>query len=148
MPIKKAAAVALIYGDMVLLGKRCKEWEGIPINYGGYWSFFGGSVEEGESPALCAARELLEETEIKVEAHNLKYISSFIEDDLEFIAYSYDVEEAILPTLNKEHTEYGWFKLNFLRNFIEKIDPKIIECVELYRRKADNKEASPSKKTK
>ena len=81
MPVNRVAAVALISGDMILLGKRTTEWNGVPLSadqYPGYWLLFGGGVEQGESPIKCALRELMEETCIEVEPHDLKYIYSFI----------------------------------------------------------------------
>ena len=35
---------------------------------GGYWEFPGGKIEQGESPAACAARELHEEMHVRIEA--------------------------------------------------------------------------------
>ena len=43
-----------------------------------------------------------------------------------------EVSEMVTPILDEEHTEYGWFNINSLGNFPEKIDPKIIECIKLY----------------
>ena len=135
MSIRRAAAVAVIYGDLILLGKRCTHYEGREVDFGGYWSVFGGSVEKGEGPIACASRELFEETKIKAPFHLLNFITSFSIGNLEFSVYSYEIKELVIPVLDFEHTEYGWFKLDFLRNFIEKIDPKIVECIEIYRRK-------------
>jgi len=35
------------------------------INFPGFWGFFGGTVEDGESPEYAAERELFEETGFK-----------------------------------------------------------------------------------
>ena len=138
MSVRRAAAVAVIHEDLILLGKRCTHYKGKEIPFGGYWSVFGGAVEEGESPIACASRELLEETKIEAPVYLLNYISSFDGDDLEFTVYSYEASELLIPVLDFEHTEYGWFKLDSLLNFTEKIDSKIVECIEIYRRKKDD----------
>ena len=136
MPVSRASAVGIIYEDLILLGKRVETYKGAPVSFPGYWSLFGGSVEKGESPIACAARELYEETAIKVSPHLLNYVTSFNDDSqLEFTVYAFESRELLIPTLNDEHTECGWFKLDSLKNFTEKIDPKIVECIEIYRRK-------------
>jgi 8-oxo-dGTP pyrophosphatase MutT (NUDIX family) len=138
MPINRAAATAVLCGDMILLGKRTESYKGTPVSYGGYWSLFGGSLEKGESLEECAARELLEEAVIKADPKSLKYVASFQEDNLEFIVYAHEVDDLLIPTLDLEHTEYGWFKIDYLKNFTEKIDPKIVECIEMYKEKTDD----------
>ena len=39
------------------------------------WNFFGGGIDEGESPAEAAARELFEEIKVRVNPSELKEIS-------------------------------------------------------------------------
>ena len=52
-PLALGAVTLVIWRQAVLLEKRADN---------GQWSFPGGSAEPGEEPALCAARELKEET--------------------------------------------------------------------------------------
>ena len=35
----------------------------------------------------------------------------------------------LYPKLNPEHTAYGWFKIDTLDSFSEKIDPKVVKSV-------------------
>tara|TARA_R100000808_G_C2145555_1_gene153393 strand:- start:853 stop:1284 length:432 start_codon:yes stop_codon:yes gene_type:complete len=129
---RRAAGVAIIFENSVLLAKRIEEYEGRPVPYGGYWSVFGGMVDEGESPFQAAARELWEEAEIKVPSSELKFIKRFPSLSCEFIFYVYKSSTLFTPKLNFEHSEYGWFSLETLDNFPEKIDHKIVECIQLY----------------
>jgi 8-oxo-dGTP diphosphatase len=55
-------AIAVVeWNGLFLIGERP---EGVPL--AGYWEFPGGKVEAGESPAVAAARECVEETGIEV----------------------------------------------------------------------------------
>jgi 8-oxo-dGTP diphosphatase len=56
---KVGIGIAVIKDNMVLLGKR-KGAHGV-----GDWAFPGGHLEFGETPELCAYRELLEETSLE-----------------------------------------------------------------------------------
>ena len=132
---KYAAGVAVLYQNSILLGKRIESWKGKPIPYGGYWSIFGGTIEEGENPMMCAVRELEEETQLKTSITDLKYIKKIIDGDVEFLFYVTELTELINPVLNEEHTEFGWFSIDSLNNFHSKIDPKIVECIGLYKEK-------------
>jgi len=130
---KHAAGVAVLYGSSILLAKRLEFWEGKPIPYGGYWSIFGGTIEEEENPMMCAVRELEEESQIKISITDLKFIKIIIDGGVEFVFYITELTELINPILNNEHTEFGWFSIDTLSNFHDKIDPKIVECVHLYK---------------
>ncbi len=59
--IEVAAAVIENREGRILIARRKAE-----ISLGGYWEFPGGKIENGESPAVCAARELREEMLIPV----------------------------------------------------------------------------------
>ena len=131
---KYAAGVAVLFQNSILLAKRIESWNGKPVPYGGYWSIFGGTIEEGENPMMCAVRELEEESEIKISITDLKFIKKIIDHDVEFVFYVTEVSSLINPVLNEEHTEFGWFSIDALSNFQEDIDPKIVECILLHRR--------------
>ena len=129
-----AAGVAVLFQNSILLAKRVESWNGKPVPYGGYWSIFGGTIEEGENPMMCAVRELEEESRIKISITDLKFIKKIIDHDVEFVFYVTEVPSLINPVLNEEHSEFGWFSIDALNNFQEDIDPKIVECILLHRR--------------
>ena len=128
-PVSRAAAIAPLYGNAILLGKRLELHQGKPVPYGGYWSIFGGRLNEGENPMCGAVRELEEETEIKVSIKDLRFVTRLVNTDSEFIFYFTELPSLINPVLNFEHTEYGWFRIDSLDTFPEKIDPKILKCI-------------------
>jgi len=133
-PVNKyAAGVAVLFQNSILLAKRVESWNGKPVPYGGYWSIFGGTIEEGENPMMCAVRELEEEAQIKISITDLKFIKKIIDHDVEFVFYVTEIKSLINPILNEEHSEFGWFSMNTLNNFHDKVDPKIVECVNLYK---------------
>lgn len=134
-PVNKyAAGVAVLFQNSILLAKRVESWNGKPVPYGGYWSIFGGTIEEGENPMMCAVRELEEESQIKISITDLKFIKKIIDHDVEFVFYVTEVPSLINPVLNEEHSEFGWFSIDTLNNFQEDIDPKIVECTLLHQR--------------
>ena len=48
----------------ILLQKKTYDYPTVP---GGYWCFFGGELEKGETPKECIKREIEEEIGIKIE---------------------------------------------------------------------------------
>ncbi len=57
-----AAAVIENREGRILIARRKAE-----ISLGGYWEFPGGKMEAGETAAECAARELREEMDVRIE---------------------------------------------------------------------------------
>lgn len=64
--IEVAAAVIENREGRILIARRKAE-----ISLGGYWEFPGGKIENGESPAVCAARELREEMDVRIETGDI-----------------------------------------------------------------------------
>ena len=64
---KEVASIAVISGDRLLMGKR---------NDNGRFTLPGGHLNPGEKPLAGAARELLEETGIKVDPKDLDHLGS------------------------------------------------------------------------
>ena len=87
-------------GDELLVLLRCAA-------DGGYWHTVAGGVEEGESYADAAARELREE--VALEANPIDLEASYVYDDSVVVqAFLIDVPEGWEPTLNEEHDDYRW----------------------------------------
>jgi 8-oxo-dGTP pyrophosphatase MutT (NUDIX family) len=135
LTFSRASGVILFYGDLVLLSKRItfdtNRGVKMPVPYGGYWSPFAGAVEEGESPIGAAARELWEESGLKVGAHELKYIREIPkEGGGVFILYANELDNLFAPSLNFEHTEYGYFKIDSLQASPSPVCPRIVEAIQ------------------
>lgn len=64
--IDVAAAVIENREGRILIARRKVE-----ISLGGYWEFPGGKIENGETPAECATRELREEMDIHIETGDI-----------------------------------------------------------------------------
>ena len=130
----KASGVAVFYGSTVLLAKRSKNCyiTGKPAPFGGYWSIFAGALEANEKPKECAAREALEEANIKLDPNKFKYINTITDGKIKLRMYAVESNKILYPKLNPEHTAYGWFDVNTLSSFTEKIDPKITKSVIKY----------------
>ena len=131
-PFKRVAAVAPLYGDLVLLGKRITHCplDGREIGYGGYWSPFGGTVEEGESSIEAARRELEEETLIKTEISFITYVGEIALEEGEYILYAHELSELFMPTLNFEHTEYGYFRIDSLQVAPSPVCPEVAAALQ------------------
>jgi len=88
----------------------CKRQDGHGVVYGGMWSVPSGGIEEGEEPDEAAVREFFEETQVKipideitlVEVDNSKY-------NRDFYIYHHHSSDYFEPTLDFEHTDWGWF---------------------------------------
>lgn len=135
--VKRASGVSIICGDQILLGKRCLEWEGKPATLGGYWSIFGGSIEEGENSMICAIRELKEETGIEVPFHLLSYVKDIYNETIcgsitRFSVYFAGLLYQPEIVLNDEHTDYIWFDIKKIDDFPYKIKPDLVDCIKMY----------------
>lgn len=128
---KKASGIAVIFKDLVLLGKRSKTCylTGDSVAFGGYWSIFGGTIEPNETEKEAASREFFEETKISIDHNKLKFIKKIQNDDCDFSIYAFFSDKILFPNLNKEHTEYGWFKISCLGMINGPIDPKISKAI-------------------
>jgi 8-oxo-dGTP pyrophosphatase MutT (NUDIX family) len=73
---------------------------------GGYWHTVAGAVEEGESYAEAAQRELREEIGLAAQPVDLE--RTYVYDEVQVRAFLVDVGDGWEPTLNEEHDEYRW----------------------------------------
>lgn len=94
--------------SQVLLLKRTKDHK----DYPNQWTLPGGKVDLGETPDVCAYRELLEETGIVMKAFEQAPLflvgrESIISSYTNLEAFEEDTLPKVFP--NREHVEYGWF---------------------------------------
>jgi 8-oxo-dGTP pyrophosphatase MutT (NUDIX family) len=126
---RDCSGIAVLCGDFILLNKRIELYKGQPVPFGGYWSIFGGAIDTGESPLLSAQRELLEESGIKCSIKNIFYADTLNQKTGKFHIHYCFQKELVIPTLNFEHTESGWFNIFNLGSFPDKIDHNIIDII-------------------
>tara|TARA_R110000824_G_scaffold182512_8_gene363464 strand:- start:477 stop:860 length:384 start_codon:yes stop_codon:yes gene_type:complete len=104
-----ASGVLVKFGNSVLLCKRSKM-----CNFARHWSVPAGGIEERETPEGAARRELFEETRIEAKGLSLlaetEGLGSAERGPEPFFVYLYETEELLLPILDFEHTEYGYFR--------------------------------------
>jgi 8-oxo-dGTP pyrophosphatase MutT (NUDIX family) len=132
--MKIASGIGIIYKDLILLARRVELWNGKPIPLGGYWSIFGGTCENKENPIICAIRELQEETEIKIDLHELSYTKPIQNKETIFHVYFAELDYQPSVVLNEEHTEYGWFIIENLNSFPYDIDDKLVDIIQEYKK--------------
>ena len=89
LPIRKSAGIGLVYKNSICLCKRIYKFEGKPVEFGGYWSIFGGEIEKGETEAECAIRELYEESSVRVDPHQLVPIKTIEHDVSSFCIFAF-----------------------------------------------------------
>ena len=73
---------------------------------GGYWHTVAGGVEDGETYAEAAERELQEEVGLVARPVDLERTYSY--GDVQVQAFLVDVDADWEPRLNEEHDEYRW----------------------------------------
>lgn len=71
MGLKLATLIYVRRGDQTLMLHKAKGYQK------GKWNGLGGKLEPGESPEACMAREVFEESGLKVEAAQLKGFITF-----------------------------------------------------------------------
>ena len=81
------------------------------------WSNFGGGYEPKKDKILknTASRELFEETGCSSGyIISIKPIDIYEDNFIRYYTYLAIFDKMFEPTLNKEHKDYGWFKLDNL----------------------------------
>jgi ADP-ribose pyrophosphatase YjhB (NUDIX family) len=86
-------------GDELLVVHRSPENDA-------YWHLVAGGVEDGETWAEAAARELAEETGLVTEVRTLQH--GFVYDGVSVECFLADAPPGWEPRLDWEHDEYRW----------------------------------------
>jgi len=111
---KLSAALIILYDSekRILLQHRSTDADRLP----GYWAFFGGGIEEGETPEDAVRRETLEELKYELIAPQLVVEQDFKLPNAEGHMHVYI--EAFNGDKNKlqisEGQGWGWFKADEL----------------------------------
>ena len=89
----------------------CKRREDIPNTaLPEYWSVPAGYVEKEEFIKECAIRETYEETKIKLNSDDVKFLSAFpAHGGGVFYDYICEIEEELEPIIDEEHSDWGYF---------------------------------------
>lgn len=89
----------------------CKRREDIPNTaLPEYWSVPAGYVEQEEFIKDCAIRETYEETKIKLNSDDVKFLSAFpAHGGGVFYDYVCEIEEELEPIIDEEHSDWGYF---------------------------------------
>lgn len=90
----------------VLVGKRSSQ-----CNNPGAYGFFGGHMDDGETPKEAAVREMFEETGVTINPKNLTLIRAVDRKSVMLYYYALDVVHfgTQKPVLTKEVDAYLWF---------------------------------------
>jgi ADP-ribose pyrophosphatase YjhB (NUDIX family) len=128
---RRASGVAVLFQNSVLLAKRSEKCHitGNLYPYAGYWSVFGGSIDEGETPVECAGRELLEESKIFVDFKFINFIDVIRDPSCDFYLHTYRSKKILIPQLCQEHSQFGWFNIGELKYFQDPIDARLVKCL-------------------
>ena len=105
--IRKIGAVAVVSEGQVLCVKR-SETQG---KYPNFWSVPMGGVEKGETFEEAAARELKEETMLDINPKSLVYLGTIKDGKYKRLVklYKADMDGKPKPTLDHEHTDWGYY---------------------------------------
>tara|TARA_A200000159_G_scaffold130399_1_gene127142 strand:+ start:1064 stop:1462 length:399 start_codon:yes stop_codon:yes gene_type:complete len=123
----KNAGVILRFSGLIALAKRIEvcPFSNKEVNFGGYWSPFCGLVEKGETHEEAAVREVFEETGLVIDKNKLKILSRI--RDLALFEYPLDKIEDL--KLDYEHTESGYFRIEYINTLPTPMDEDIIQII-------------------
>ena len=124
-PPRKVGGVAIVSEGQVLLVKR-SETQG---KYPNFWSVPSGGVEKGETFREGAARELQEETMLDFNPKDLVYLGTIKDGKYNRISkiYKAEIDGKPEPTLDHEHSEFGYYDVKSLPHPIEEKMKHILE---------------------
>ena len=124
-PPRKVGGVAIVSEGQILLVKR-SETAG---KYPNFWSVPMGGIEKGETFREGAARELKEETMLDFNPKELVYLGT-IKDGVHnrlCKIYKADMGGKPKPTLDHEHTDWGYYDKDSLPRPFEDRMRQILE---------------------
>jgi 8-oxo-dGTP pyrophosphatase MutT (NUDIX family) len=100
MRLPHEALVGVVRAGEILVLYRAKDC---------FWHLVAGGLETGETAQVAAARELWEETGLRADPRPQGW--SFTYDEIRVDVFAVDAPPGWEPTLNEEHTDYRWARL-------------------------------------
>ena len=124
-PPRNVAGVAVVSEGQILCVKR-SETQG---KYPNFWSLPMGGVEKGETFEEGAARELKEETMLDINPKSLVYLGTIKDGKYNRLCklYKAEMNGKPKPTLDHEHSEFGYYDKDSLPRPIEDRMRQILE---------------------
>ena len=122
---RKVGGVAVVSDGQVLLVKRAEN----AGKYPNFWSVPMGGVEEGETFEEGAARELKEETMLDFNPQKLVYLGTIKDGKYNRLCklYKAEMDGKPEPTLDHEHSEFGYYDKDSLPHPIEERMKQVLE---------------------
>jgi len=123
--MKRVVAAVIEYGGKVLIARRkCSS------GLGGKWEFPGGTIEPGETPEQCLARELQEELGIEPEVGEFIARSRVATNDLRLELLAFRVRSFKGEARASVHDELRWVEPRDLSSFdLAEADRQILPMV-------------------
>jgi 8-oxo-dGTP pyrophosphatase MutT (NUDIX family) len=131
------AGICLVSKGLVLLSRRIEFLRGSPVELGGYWSPFAGSIEKGETPKDCAIRELKEESGFSVDPNKVIFqkVIKRKKGKVHFHFFIAELDKFPKIKLDYEHTEFGLFRIDCLET-LSPLDNKVLKSLKRYYKNA------------
>lgn len=127
--MSRSVAIIILYNQdkKILLQHRAEDAKRLP----GYWAFFGGGIEAGETPERSVKREALEELNYELKNPKLVMTQKFFinnEDSAKYIFMEkFDENKKIVLG---EGQGFGWFGLHELNGLkIVEHDKDVLEYI-------------------
>jgi 8-oxo-dGTP pyrophosphatase MutT (NUDIX family) len=116
--IKAAGIMFMTDAGETLLLKRSDAGD-----FGGYWDFPGGKIEDGETAEEAAVRECLEETGHVPDGVREVWTRRISEGvgGCDYTTFIQRIEKSYIPKLDGDHTAYTWVHV------FDMINPKSME---------------------
>ena len=124
-PPRKVGGVAIVSEGQILLVKRSES----AGKYPNFWSVPMGGIEKGETFREGAARELKEETMLDFNPQKLVYLGIIKDGKYKRLVklYKADMDGKPKPTLDHEHSEFGYYDKDSLPHPIEERMKQVLE---------------------
>ena len=124
-PPRKVGGVAIVSEGQILLVRRAED----AGKYPNFWSVPMGGVEEGETFREGAARELKEETMLDINPQKLVYLGTIKDGKYNRLCklYKAEMDGKPKPTLDHEHSDWGYYDKGSLPRPIEDRMRQILE---------------------